>query len=193
MNALGSIISNLMQKSTPVMNPADGKPVQQRTILLSWKSPQRLFTPLDKRRYMYVLACVVALCVVLLLLGQYWFMAAILAVMFFMYVMGTIPPVDVDHIVTNIGIETAGAVYVWEYLIDYWFSRREGQLILNVDTSLSFPGRIIMLVSDKDFSRVNEVFKGKLLYKDLRKQGRLSVIIDGAWVDMFGAADGKKG
>jgi hypothetical protein len=110
-------------------------------------------------------------------------MAAIWAVMFLVYVLGTVPPGESKHVITNKGVEMGGVVYEWEKLEDFWFSMRDDRIILNVDTKLSFPGRLIMMIEKKDQKKVYDILMDKLIYLDKRKQGRVGVIVDGTWVD----------
>ncbi|MDD3661968.1 MAG: hypothetical protein PHG63_02780 [Candidatus Dojkabacteria bacterium] len=163
--------------------PSAAPTVVPREVLYTWEAPQRQFKPIDRRRFLFVLACVVAFSVLLILLGQFWFMAAIASVMFLLYVLGTIPPITVQHMITNKGVETEGGVYAWNSLKNYWFSRRDDQLVLNVDTNMQFPARLIMLVNREQGKKVHELLRERLEYLDLRRQGRMSRFTCGEWVD----------
>lgn len=171
------------QESTTQETTSLQKKVEQREILLSWSAPDRHFVELNRRTYFMILACVVAFSLILVLVGQYYLMAAIGAVMFLVYVLGTVPPGNVTHTITNKGVETAGEKYEWSNLVDFWYSKRDDQMFLNVGTDLRFPGRLLMLVGEKDVKKVYDVLQDHLIYRDIRKQSRLGGIIDGEWVD----------
>ncbi len=164
-------------------------PIVQREILYQWTAPIRYFRMLDKKKYLLIVACVLGFFVILVILGQYWFMAAIAALMFLVYVVGTVPPVMVTHRLTTLGIETLEKEYKWETLDTYWFSQKDRQKLLNVETKTRLPGRLIMLVPERDMVKVNDIMRKRLRYKDIRNQSRVSKVTDGIWMDYL---DGKE-
>lgn len=164
----------------------DGKKVvQQREVIYEWKSPMRAFQKLDKKRFWLVSLAVLALFVVLAILGHYFLMIAISAVMFLVYVLGTIPPEKVEHAITSLGVETMGKPYNWEFLKEYWFSERDSQKMLNIDTKIAFPSRLIMLVGDDDMKVIHSALKKRLMYKDLRDQKGFSKVLEGEWINLL--------
>jgi hypothetical protein len=175
---------------TPVVSLADG-PVEPRKVLYKWTSAQRFFKPLDKKKFWIVVAATVVFMVVLAILGNYGFMLAIGALVFLVYVVGTIPPVDVENVITNNGIEVGNAKYGWEKLEYYWFSKRDDQIFLNVDTLISLPGRLMMIVTEEQMEYAHQALRNQLPYLDLRKQGRLNATINGEWVDMLVVEEGE--
>ncbi|MEA3356937.1 MAG: hypothetical protein U9Q67_00680 [Patescibacteria group bacterium] len=169
--------------------PKDETTVLKREVLLKWSSPMRYFKPMDKKKYFTIMACVLAFFVILAILGQFWLMAAIASVMFLLYVVGTVPPVKVDHEFTSIGIETMGVEYKWKELTDYWFSKKDDQVHLNVGSKLKFPARLIILVNKDNFDQVDAVLSKRLKYKDYRKQSAINKIIEGEWINKLGKED----
>jgi len=161
----------------------DKENVTQREILYKWSSPMRHFRKIDMKRYRVIVVIVLAFFVVLAILGQFWLMIAIAAVMFVLYAIGTVSPATLDHCITTVGVETVGQNTEWKNLKSYWFSMKDNQLHLNVDTSVSFPGRLIMLVSEKEADDLHGILKDRLKYSDLREQKYFSKITDGVWVD----------
>lgn len=172
--------------------PVEGEVVEPRHVLYEWSSDQRAFRRLKKRQYLIVLASVVIFMVVLAILGHYWLMAALAALMFLLYAVGTVPPVKVTHVITNHGIETNNMKYEWEKLTSYWFGKREDQKYLNIETNISFPGRLIMLVDDEQLMKVHEVLMNRLIYSDMRGQSRFSSFLEGSWINMIEEGVGKE-
>jgi hypothetical protein len=165
--------------------------VKQRKVLYEWKSPMRHFKKMDKKKYFMILAIVLGFFVVLVLVKQYWLMAAISAVMFLLYAWGTVPPAELKHVITNEGIESAGTEVEWKNFKGYWFTRKDNQLILNIETDLRLPGRMIMLVSDEEMMRTHQILAPRLKYLDKRKQDKLSKTIDGVWINKLSQEDTK--
>ncbi len=155
-----------------------------RKVLYSWKSPMRHFKKMDMKKYWTVVAFVLVLFVFLAILSHfYWFMAAIAAIMFLVYVVGTVKPSKVEHKVTTQGVETVGGKFKWEDFKDYWFARKDDQMHLYIDTELKLPGRVVMLVDKKDVEKLHKILHERLNYKDLRKQSRVSKVLDGEWMN----------
>lgn len=167
--------------------------IEPRRVLYKWTSDQRAFRRLKKRQYLTVLASVVIFMVVLAILGHYWFIAALAALMFLLYAVGTVPPVKVTHVITNHGIETNDMKYGWEKVRLYWFGKRNDQKYLNIETSISFPGRLIMLVDDEQLVNIHKILENRLEYSDLRGQSWLSVLLDGKWINMVEGSSEKEG
>lgn len=159
--------------------------VIQREVLYKWEAPMRTYKTLDKKRFWTIAAAVLALFVVLAILGQFGLMAAIAAVMFLVYVLGTVPPEKVGHVITTLGVETMDKTYEWKDLKDYWFSEKDETKILNIDANLAFPSRLIMLVGDTDLEKINSILKEKLPYQDKRDQSSLSKVSEGEWINLL--------
>jgi len=100
---------------------------KQEEILLRWSSPSRLFKKRDKDFYKNIGAIVFLLTIILLFAREYMLVVAVLSIVFFIYVTSTVPPEDIDHKITNLGIESAGHYYRWEELFEFWFEARWGQ------------------------------------------------------------------
>lgn len=192
--------SRLQKKNVNVKDDSQGegesqdqkkkKPVQKK-ILYKWRAPIRHFRKMDMKKYWMVVAAVLAFYVLLALLGHYWLMVAIAAVMFVIYVLGTVPPAKTKHMITSIGVDTLEKEYRWDQLDLYWYSRKDNQYVLNIETNMDVPGRLIMLVSKEDVKRTNEILQNYLEYKTVKKQSKFSKLTEGEWVDIFGTSDGK--
>jgi hypothetical protein len=163
----------------------DKKKVIQRDILYKWESDMRTYKKLDKKKFWMVSAAVLVLFVVLAILGQFGLMAAVAAVMFLFYVLGTVPPEKVSHLITTLGVETMDKEYKWEKLQDYWFSKKDGAIVLNVDTSLTFPSRLIMITDKGGMDNIHGLLKDKLKYRDFRDQSSLSRVSEGEWINLL--------
>lgn len=171
----------------------DKEKVIQREVLYKWSSPMRHFKRMDIKRYWVIAAIVLAFFVVLTIVGQFWLMIAITAVMFLIYVIGTVPPVVLDHCVTTLGVESTGQNTQWKHLKSYWFSKKDNQMHINIDTNIAFPGRLIMLVSEKEADDLHKILNDRLKYSDMREQKYMSKVVDGVWMDKLEEDDISKG
>jgi hypothetical protein len=160
------------------------KKVVQNIKLFEWEAPIRFKMPFDSRTYLLVVGACLVFIVFLAVLGNYGLMAAIIAMLFFVYAAGTIEPIKVKHMVTTRGIDSLGKLYEWFMLEDFWFSDKEGQNLLVVGTKLRVPGRLMMLVDKKDRAAIFVLLQDKLLYKEIRKQGRVEKMSLGEYIPM---------
>ncbi|MFH1547256.1 MAG: hypothetical protein ABIC57_02105, partial [bacterium] len=157
------------------------KEVVQREELYKWSSPMRIFQQLDKKKFWMISLAVLALFVVLAILGHYILMIAIASVMFLVYVLGTVPPETVNHVITSLGVESMDKKYNWEILSSYWFSKKDDKRILNIETKFAFPSRLILLVGEADMKSIHPLLKERLVYKDLREQKAMEKLSEGEW------------
>lgn len=122
---------------------------------LSWKAPSRPFRKKDKSYYTTIAILVVLLILIALLAQEILLIGVLLALAFVAYVLGFVPPEDVEYKISTQGITIGDHFYFWQDLDSFWFAEKEGQKILNVLTHLRFPGQL-MLVLDPSTSSGQE-------------------------------------
>ena len=125
------------------------KPVELRS-LLKWRSPVRPFKKRDKDYYTTIAAIVFLLAVILLFLKE-WLLIAVLIVL------ATVKPEETNHEITTRGVITGEKNYSFEDLKRFWFSKKWKDTILNIDTNLKFPGRLIILIGDKTEKQIKNI------------------------------------
>lgn len=130
--------------------------------LLKWESPVRPFKKRDKDYYTTIAAIVFLLAVILLFLKEWLLIAVMVALTFVTYVLATVEPENTEHEITTRGIVTGGKSYLWRDLRAFWFSKKWKDNILNIDTNLKFPSRLMMLAGGKSESQVKEILKKHL-------------------------------
>lgn len=148
------------------------KKVVQNIKLFEWESPIRIAFSFEKKNFLFIVAICLVFILFLAILGHFALMFAIIALLFLIYVAGTTDPVKVKHAITARGVQTMEALYDWEMLENFWFANKKGQDLLIVETKLRFPVRLIMLIEEKDRNSLFILLQDKLLYRDVKKQGR---------------------
>jgi hypothetical protein len=169
----------VMEKDDPTE-----KKVVQNIKLYEWEAPIRFKMPFDARTYLITVGACLVFIVFLAVLGHYGLMASIVALLFFVYVAGTIEPVSVKHRITTRGIDTLGKLYEWFMLESFWFTRKDGQELLVVETKLRAPTRLMLLISEKDRSALFVLLQDKLLYREIKKQGRVEKMSFGEYIPL---------
>lgn len=134
---------------------ADEYPQTRQEVLLTWISPSRLFKRWDKEYFTNIGAIVFLLAVILVFAREFVLIAAVVSIVFLVYVLSTVPPEDVTHRITNLGIESAGRFYRWEELVDFWFEEQWGQVMLKIRPALGT--HIIVLLGSEDKNKVREI------------------------------------
>ncbi len=152
--------------------PADQKKISLdqpdlNEILLSWKSPSHPFKKRNRMFYQTVAAITFLLVVIVFFLHEFMLMGVILSIAFLVYVLSTVPPIEVEHKVTPIGFENAGRLFRWIELVAFWFEEKWEYKTLVVQTRIPFPVQV-RAVMGKDLSKdkIKEVVGKYLLYME---------------------------
>ncbi len=149
------------------------KKVVQKITLFDWEAPIRFKFPLDMKTYMTTVGLSMIFVVYLAVLGHYGLMASLIALLFFVYVAGTTEPITVKHLITSRGIDTMEKMYEWYMLDQFFFTKKDDEYMLHIDTKLRFPARLLLVVHKKDISPIFVLLQDKLLYRDIRNQSWL--------------------
>ena len=139
-------------------------PEKRREVRLSWRSPSRLFKKRDKEYFTNVGAIVFLLIVILVFAREFLLVAAVVSVVFLIYVLSTVPPDEVSHSITNLGIESAGHFYRWEELAEFWFEEQWGQAMLVIRPRIGT--RIIILLGSSDAKKVRELIAEHIPFRE---------------------------
>ena len=133
-------------------------------VYLSWSSPSRLFKRRDREFFVNILAIVFLLSVILVFIREFVLIATVLSIVFLIYVLSTVPPEDVRHRITNLGIESAGHFYRWDEFADFWFEDQWGQTMLILRSYVS--PRNIILLGDQNKQKIREIIAQHLPFRE---------------------------
>jgi len=158
------------------------KKVVQNIKLFEWEAPDRYEINFESKSFWVILSISLLFVLFLAILQQYYLMAAIIALLFFVYVIGTNKPLTIKHKITSRGIDTGGRLYEWFMLNNFWFSIKNGQYLLIVETKLRYPRALLMLLDQADKDAIFVLLQEKVLYKDVRKQGRIDTLTYGQYI-----------
>lgn len=143
---------------------APATPNTKEEVYITWTSPSRLFKRRNKEYFTNIGAIVFLLVVILIFAREFVLVAAVLSIVFLVYVLSTVPPEDVTHRVTNLGIESAGHYYRWEDLAVFWFESQWGQELLILQPMVG--PRIIMLLGAQDKKLIQEVAEKHIPFRE---------------------------
>jgi hypothetical protein len=160
------------------------KKVIQKIDLYEWEAPIRYSFNFDSKVFMVVVALSMLFILFLAILGHYGLMAALIALLFFIYAAGTTEPIIVNHKITTRGVDTMDRLYEWFMLDAFFFCRKNDQYFLIVETELRSPGTLMMLVERGEMEPVFVLLQDKLLYKDIRKETRMFKLTYGEYIPL---------
>lgn len=158
------------------------KKVVQNIKLFEWEAPDRYRFEFNTKTFWIILALSLVFVLFLAILEQYYFMASIIALLFFVYVAGTNKPFRIKHKITARGVDTGGKLFEWFVLDSFWFSIKNGQYLLIIETKLRYPKSLMLLLDGADKDAIFVLLQEKVLYKDIRKQSRLDVLTYGNYI-----------
>ena len=151
------------------------EPLEAKT-LFAWRSPTHVYIQRNRRWYTQTALVVILIMLILFVFSQFILMAALLALTFVAYVSASVKPEEVEHRITNLGIESLGHKYHWDELNEFWFSTRHNHELLNIDTNLKFPRRLTILISEKDKVRFKKTLVDYLPFHEKPKEDFLDQI-----------------
>lgn len=137
---------------------------EQEEVYASWSSPSRLFKRRDREFFVNILAIVFLLSVILVFVREFVLIATVLSIVFLIYVLSTVPPEDVKHRITNMGIESAGHFYRWEEFADFWFEEQWGQTMLVLRSYIA--PRNIILLGDQNKEKIREAVAKHIPFRE---------------------------
>jgi hypothetical protein len=123
-------------------------------VYAEWSSPSRLFKKRDREYFVNIAAIVFLLSVILVFAREFVLIATVLSIVFLIYVLSTVPPEDIKHRVTSLGIESAGHFYRWEELADFWFEEQWGQIVMVIRPYMS--SRLLVLLGTESKVRIRD-------------------------------------
>ena len=124
-------------------------------VFAEWTSPSRLFKKRDREYFTNIGAIVFLVCVILVFAREFLLIAAVISLVFFIYVLSTVPPEDVKHRITNLGIESAGHFYRWEEFADFWMEEQWGQTMLVIRPYMTT--RTIILLGNEPKEKIRKI------------------------------------
>ncbi len=150
------------EESQPITVSVVKEPLK---VYLQWKSPARPFKRRDREFYTTAGSIILLVCIILLFLKEFLLIMAIVAFSFFLYILNTVEPEEVEHQITSKGIFTLNKTYFWEHLGRFWFDEQWGEEILYVENYSGLPPRLMLMLGKTEKKTVNAILERYLLHE----------------------------
>lgn len=137
--------------------------------LLSWKAPERPYQKRSQEFYKTAGSLAFLFAVILIFFKEWFLIIVIASILFLVYVLSNVPPNEIEHKITNKGIEIAQNKYNWNELGDYWFSNLMGQRVLNIILPFKFPGKLILVLGNQNEKELTNLLDRFLNYQEPNK------------------------
>ncbi len=137
--------------------------------LLVWQAFARPFKTRNREYYSTLGAIVLLLAIILLFLKEWLLIGVIISLSFLTYVLSSVPPEKIEHKLTTRGVISGGKRYDWNLLSRFWFSQKWGYEILNIETRLTFPRRLMLLLGKMEKEKLKSVIERYLPFEKPEK------------------------
>lgn len=131
----------------------------EEKAILKWMSAARPFKKRGREYFTTIGAIVILLAIILFFAREFLLIGVMFALTFVAYVFASVPPEKVTHEITNRGIWTGGKFFRWDILGRFWFHEKFGQKMVSVETFLTFPRHVVLLLGDKKEEELKEVLQ----------------------------------
>lgn len=118
---------------------------EEEKVLLTWKSLEKPFRQRGRDFYSTVTVLAILVAVVLFFIEGIMPVLVVAAVVFAMFVSMKTPPNMGEHVITTLGIVTAGQKFVWADLVVFWIDRIHTDDVVHVLTAKRWPTQVVMI------------------------------------------------
>lgn len=139
---------------------------KEDNILLEWVASSRPFKKRSSEFYRTVAAIAFLFVVIFFFAREIMAIITILAVLFVVYALSTVPPEQIKNKITTLGIQTDQYFHKWEEMYEFWFDEKYGQKMLVVRLLMGFPTHLQLLLGDKNPVEIKKILADKLPYRE---------------------------
>ncbi|KKS69234.1 hypothetical protein A3A14_01645 [Candidatus Daviesbacteria bacterium RIFCSPLOWO2_01_FULL_43_38] len=134
---------------------------------LTWTAASRPYRKKDRSYFTTVAIIVILLILISILAREFLLVGVLLAFAFVIYVLGFVPPEDVEYKISGQGITIGDHFYFWDDLDSFWFSEKDGQKLLYVLTNLRFPAQLMILLGPTSEEQVKKIVARFLPFQEI--------------------------
>jgi hypothetical protein len=141
--------------------------VKQKKAIIWWRSNSRPFKKRGKDYFLTLILLVLIFIFIAAVTREFLLIGVGLSLVFVAYILARVEPEEVEHKITKDGVVSGNHAYLWEELRYFWFAKKAGSEILNIETKLRFPARLIILVDTISIEGVKNVLSKHLPFREI--------------------------
>jgi len=158
-------------KTQPAQPPNSVTIVQEPLKdLFVWQALARPYKKRNKEWYSTIAAIIFLLAVILIFLQEWTLIGVIISIGFLSYVLSSVPPEKVETKITTRGVFAGGKRFDWTLLYRFWFSEKWETQMLNIETRLGFPRRLMFVINKPDKQKIKKILEKYLILEKPQKQ-----------------------
>lgn len=150
----------------PNTEPVPKSDKEDISELFEWSAPARPFKPHSKEFYKTEVALVVLVSLILVFMGEFLLIMAILAIFFVSYVLSTVVPEQIKNKITKLGIETGNYFHKWEEMRDFWFENAGDEKMVVIGMYIGFPSHLRLMLGETDQNQVKTLLSQRLPFRE---------------------------
>lgn len=131
--------------------------------LYRWASPSRLYKKRNREFYTTIGAIIILTSIILLFAKEFLLIAVIVSFGFVSYVLASVKPDNITHLLTNKGIRTGEKFYPWTDMSRYWWEVKWQQDKIHLQLPNQFPGQLILLASSSQKAEIEPIVNRYLI------------------------------
>ncbi len=129
------------------LSPKIGEAGEIKT-LLEWHGPARPYRAKSRSYYITIALLVVVLGLIAFLASEFLLIGVLLALAFVAYVLAYVEPGNVKYRISTQGVTIGNHFYFWHEMDSFWFKEKDGHKVLYIQTLMSFPGQLMLVLEE---------------------------------------------
>jgi len=147
--------------------------ILEEKVLVSWEVAARPFKRKDKSFFTTIAIIVFLISLILIFIGEWFLIAAILSLTFLVYVLSTVEPEKIKNEITNLGVRNGERLYKWKQLKEFWFDDKYGHRVLIMETDIKPFSLLVMLLNGVGEEKVKKILSEKIKYRTVVEKNSL--------------------
>lgn len=140
--------------------------IEPEKTLFTWKAPERPFKKRGKDFWVTVITIASLFGIIMFFAEGAMPVILIVSLVFLFYIMSTVEPQEIMYSITNRGVKIVDRTTEWQYLTRFWFSRRFDSSLLVFEMNV-IPGRLEVVIDEKDKAKIKDVVKDYVLEEEV--------------------------
>lgn len=166
-NKIEELEKKINQLENQLLNQKDKKKTKKTEILTKiykWKAPNRIY--INHTKSWYIIVSIIAIITILtsLLTENFILVVVVITVIILLYAINSVPPTEIEHEITNLGIKTNENLIYWKDIEYFWITERSQQKILNIELK-EHKGRKIYIIGKGNLEKIAEELLANIEYR----------------------------